>query len=95
MTNTFDIIIIGSGAGGGTMARALADSGARILVLERGDFVAQEDHNWNPDSVWKQLRYRTTETWLDEAGQAFRPVHALLRRRQHEVLGHGALSAEA
>lgn len=73
MTNSFDIIIIGSGAGGGTMARALADSGARILVLERGDFIAQEDQNWNPDSVWKQLRYRTTETWLDESGQAFRP----------------------
>ena len=73
MTNTFDIIIIGSGAGGGTMARALADSGARILVLERGDYIVQEDQNWNPDSVWKQLRYRTTETWLDESGQAFRP----------------------
>ena len=73
MTNTFDIIIIGSGAGGGTMARALAGSGARILVLERGDFIAQEEQNWNPDSVWKQLRYRTTETWLDETGHAFRP----------------------
>ena len=73
MTNTFDIIVIGSGAGGGTMARALAGCGARILVLERGDFIAKEDHNWNPDSVWKQLRYRTTETWLDEAGDAFRP----------------------
>ena len=73
MTNSFDIIIIGSGAGGGTMARALAGSGARILVLERGDFIVQEDQNWSPDSVWKQLRYRTTETWLDEAGQSFRP----------------------
>ena len=73
MTNTFDIIIIGSGAGGGTMARALVGSGARILVLERGDFIAQEEQNWNPDSVWKQLRYRTTETWLDETGHAFRP----------------------
>ena len=73
MTNSFDIIIIGSGAGGGTMARALAGSGARILVLERGDFIVQEDQNWSPDSVWKQLRYRTTETWLDEGGQAFRP----------------------
>jgi choline dehydrogenase-like flavoprotein len=73
VTNSFDIIIIGSGAGGGTMARALADSGARILVLERGDFIAEEEQNWNPDSVWKQLRYRTTETWLDETGLAFRP----------------------
>ena len=71
--NTFDIIIIGSGAGGGTIARELASSGAKILIVERGDFVPQEDHNWNPASVWKDLRYRTDETWLDEAGKSFRP----------------------
>ena len=71
--NTFDIIIIGSGAGGGTIARELAGTGAKILIVERGDFIPQEDHNWNPASVWKDLRYRTTETWLDEAGQPFRP----------------------
>ena len=73
VNTAFDIIIVGTGAGGGTMARALAGSGARILVLERGDFVAREDQNWNPEAVWKQLRYRTTETWLDESGKAFRP----------------------
>ena len=73
LTVTFDIIIIGSGAGGGTMARALAGSGARILVLERGGFVAQEEENWSPEAVWKQLRYRTTETWVDENGEPFRP----------------------
>jgi len=72
-SGAWDIIIIGSGAGGGTMARELADTGAKILILERGDFIAQEDHNWDPDAVWKQLRYRTTETWLDERGQPFRP----------------------
>jgi choline dehydrogenase-like flavoprotein len=71
--NTFDIIIIGSGAGGGTIARELAGTGAKILIVERGDFVPQEDQNWNPASVWKDLRYRTTETWLDEAGRSFRP----------------------
>ena len=71
--STFDIVIIGSGAGGGTIARELAGTGARILIVERGDFVPQEDHNWNPASVWKDLRYRTTETWLDEAGRSFRP----------------------
>jgi len=71
--NTFDIIIIGSGAGGGTIARELASTGAKILIVERGDFIPQEDHNWNPASVWKDLRYRTTETWLDEAGRSFRP----------------------
>ena len=71
--NTFDIIIIGSGAGGGTIARELASTGAKILIVERGDFIPQEDHNWNPASVWKDLRYRTTETWPDEAGRSFRP----------------------
>lgn len=69
----FDIIIIGSGAGGGTIARELAPTGAQILIAERGDFIPQEDQNWNPTSVWKDLRYRTTETWLDEAGNSFRP----------------------
>jgi len=73
VTTSFDIIVIGSGAGGGTIARELAATGAKILILERGDFIAQEDQNWNPDAVWKQLRYRTTETWLDEAGRPFRP----------------------
>ncbi|HEX6163778.1 MAG TPA: GMC family oxidoreductase [Vicinamibacterales bacterium] len=71
--NTFDIVIIGSGAGGGTIARELASTGARILIAERGDFIPQEDHNWNPAAVWKELRYRTSETWLDEAGRSFRP----------------------
>jgi len=70
---TFDIIIVGSGAGGGTVARELADTGAKILIVERGDFIPQEDQNWNPTSVWKDLRYRTSETWLDESGTPFRP----------------------
>ena len=71
--HTFDIIIIGSGAGGGTIARELAPTGRKILIVERGDFIPQEDQNWNPTAVWKDLRYRTTETWLDASGQAFVP----------------------
>jgi choline dehydrogenase-like flavoprotein len=71
--SSYDLIIIGSGAGGGTVARELAGSGARILIVERGDFIPQEEQNWNPSSVWRDLRYRTTETWLDEGGQPFRP----------------------
>jgi choline dehydrogenase-like flavoprotein len=69
----FDIIIIGSGAGGGTIAHALAGSSARILVLERGEFVPQEAENWDPEAVWKHLRYRVTERWLDRRGREFRP----------------------
>jgi choline dehydrogenase-like flavoprotein len=69
----FDIIIIGSGAGGGTIAHALAASSARILVLERGDFVPQEEENWDPEAVWKHLRYRVRERWLDREGREFQP----------------------
>ncbi len=73
MTHRYDIIIIGSGAGGGTIAHALSTTGARILVIERGDFIPQEEENWNPEAVWKHLRYRINEHWLDERGREFRP----------------------
>jgi choline dehydrogenase-like flavoprotein len=69
----YDIIIIGTGAGGGTMARALSTTDARILVVERGDFVPQEEENWDPEAVWRQLRYQTKERWVDDRGEEFRP----------------------
>ena len=69
----FDVIILGSGAGGGTLAHVLADSGAKILIVERGDFIPQEAENWDPNAVWKHLRYRNTDTWLDRDGRAFLP----------------------
>jgi choline dehydrogenase-like flavoprotein len=72
-TNGYDVVIIGSGAGGGTMAHALASSGARILIVERGDFIPQEDENWDPEAVWKHLRYQTRERWLDARGREFPP----------------------
>jgi len=68
-TEHFDIVIIGSGAGGGTMAHAIAKTGARLLVLERGEAIPREPENWNPGAVWKDLRYRTQERWLDERGR--------------------------
>ena len=95
VTERFDVIIIGSGAGGGTIAHALAPTGARILILERGDFVPQEEENWSADAVWKELRYRTPELWLDEQGRRVPALHALQRRRQHQVLGQRALPAAA
>ena len=72
-TEHYDIVVIGSGAGGGTVARALSESEARILVLERGDFVPREDENWDPTEVWKRLRYRSEERWFDKRGREFRP----------------------
>jgi choline dehydrogenase-like flavoprotein len=73
VTHAFDIVIIGTGAGGGTMAHALGETSARVLILERGDFVPQEDENWNPEAVWKHLRYQTRERWRDDRGREFRP----------------------
>ena len=73
MSDTYDVVVLGTGAGGGTMAHALSGAGARILLVERGDFVPQEAENWDPAAVWQRLRYRTTETWLDEIDQEFRP----------------------
>jgi choline dehydrogenase-like flavoprotein len=73
VTTNYDLIIIGSGAGGGTMAHALAPSGRRMLVLERGGFVPREPENWNPEAVWKHLRYRATERWSDARGESFLP----------------------
>ena len=73
MNQHYDIIIIGTGAGGGTMAQALSQTSARVLILERGDFVPQEDENWDPEAVWKHLRYRTKERWIDDRGREFTP----------------------
>ncbi len=76
MKNSADIVIIGTGAGGGTLARALSTSGAKILLIERGDFLPQEPENWSPEAVFLDNRYKAHETWLDGSGQTFKPgVH--------------------
>src|SRR5215471_1459701 len=69
----FDVIIIGTGAGGGTLAYHLAPSGKRILVLERGDYVAREKDNWNPKAVNVDAKYNTKESWRDVDGKELHP----------------------
>lgn len=73
MKTHFDVIIIGSGAGGGTVAKVLAGKNADVLLLERGAAIPQEDGNWDPTVVWQELRYRATEHWIDGAGKEFLP----------------------
>ncbi len=68
--NHFDVIIIGTGAGGGTLAYALAFSGKQILLLERGGYLPREKDNWNSRAVFIDKKYRSQETWYDENGQA-------------------------
>jgi choline dehydrogenase-like flavoprotein len=75
----FDVIIIGTGAGGATLARRLAPSGQRILLLERGDWLPREPENWNPAQVLIDDRYVSPDEWSDADGRAFAPaVHYLV-----------------
>ncbi len=69
----YDVIIIGTGAGGGTLARTLAPSGKKILVLERGNFLPKEKANWDSREVYGKDRYRTSEVWYGKDGKPFHP----------------------
>lgn len=104
----FDIIIIGTGAGGGTLAWKLAGSGKRILLLERGDYVPRERDNWDTRAVVTQGKYHVKEGWVDQHGKEFHAgTHyyvggntkfygaALVRLRREdfgEVRHHGGMS---
>jgi choline dehydrogenase-like flavoprotein len=108
MAEHYDVIIIGSGAGGGTLAHRLAPSGKRILLLERGGYLPREPENWDSGEIFLKSRYVTTEHWYDKHGVKFRP-HAqyyvggntkfygaiLFRLREQdfrEVRHHGGIS---
>src|ERR1700694_2014442 len=71
-----EVVVIGSGMGGGTTALALAQRGVDVLVLERGRRLPREPENWSPRAVFIERRYTPVEQWLDSAGGAFAPgVH--------------------
>jgi choline dehydrogenase-like flavoprotein len=104
----YDVIIIGSGAGGGTMAWKLAPSGKRILLLERGDYVPREKDNWSTRAVNLEGKYAAKEVWRDAEGAELHPHTnycvggntkfygaALFRLRQEdfgELKHHGGIS---
>jgi choline dehydrogenase-like flavoprotein len=72
----YDVVIVGTGAGGGTLANVLAQAGKRILLLERGDFLTRELANWDPEQVFVDERYISKDTWYEMSGQPFQPqVH--------------------
>jgi choline dehydrogenase-like flavoprotein len=103
----YDVIIIGSGAGGGTLALKLAPSGKRILILERGDYLPREKQNWDPAEVFVNNRYVSKDTWYDGDGRPFQPgVHyfvggatkmygaALFRLRKQDFTAHRTADGE-
>jgi choline dehydrogenase-like flavoprotein len=73
MADEYDVIIVGSGAGGGTLAHRLAPSGKRVLILERGDWLPREIENWDATAVFVDNRYVSKDTWYDQDGKAFQP----------------------
>ena len=73
MASHFDVIVIGSGAGGATLAQRLAPTGKSILILERGEHLPREAENWDPKAVFIQHRYRTKEQWYDKNNKPFTP----------------------
>ena len=68
-----DIAIIGAGVGGATLAWALRDTGVRVLVIERGDFLPREWQNWSPEAVHHESRYRNSDPWIGPEGDAVVP----------------------
>ena len=106
----YDIIIIGTGAGGGTILHKLRNSGKKILVLERGTYMPQEKENWDTTEVFLKERYHTTEVWKTNGKEDLHPgtgywvggntkVYgaALLRLREkdfEELQHHGGVSPE-
>jgi choline dehydrogenase-like flavoprotein len=73
MTTHYDVIIVGSGAGGGTLFHALAPTGTRVLLLERGDYVPREKDNWSTKAVNLDGKYNTEESWRDSDGRLLHP----------------------
>jgi choline dehydrogenase-like flavoprotein len=106
----FDVIIIGTGAGGGTLVHALAPTGKRILILERGPYVPREKDNWSTSAVNVEAKYNTKEIWHDKDGKELHPHTnyyvggntkfygaALFRLRKEdfgELKHHGGISPE-
>ena len=66
--STYDVIIVGTGAGGGTLAAKLAPSGKKILLLERGSWLPREPDNWDTAAVFVDGRYISPDTWYDTKG---------------------------
>ncbi len=69
----YDVIVIGSGPGGASLAYRLADSNKKILLLERGDYLPRSEKNWSSQAVFVDGIYQTRELWTNAEGESFSP----------------------
>ena len=80
--NRYDLIVIGSGPGGGSLAQRLAPAGKRILMLKRGGYLPRSRANWDAKTVFVDGKYQATDTWYGKTGESFTPS------RHHYVGGN-------
>jgi choline dehydrogenase-like flavoprotein len=71
--NHYDLIVIGSGPGGASLAQRVAATGKRILLLERGDYLPRSPANWDSQVVFVDGAYQAKETWYGADGSRFHP----------------------
>jgi choline dehydrogenase-like flavoprotein len=64
---------VGSGMGGATCAAALTHTGARILILERGERLRDSADARDARAIFQRGVFRPQESWLDGAGRSFNP----------------------
>ena len=95
MANQYDVIIIGSGAGGGTLARHLAPSGKRILLLERGGWLPREPRELGCRGSVRQKPLRLAGDLVRQGRQAVPARRPLFRRRRDQDVRRRALPAAA
>lgn len=69
----YDVVILGAGVGGGAMANRLSATGARVLMIERGNYLPREADNWSVKAVFHTRKYTAKETWRDKDGKDFNP----------------------
>jgi choline dehydrogenase-like flavoprotein len=89
----YDLIVVGSGPGGASLAQRLAPTGKRILILERGDYLPREEANWSAQGRLRRRQISGDETWTNAKRRQLQPGAALLCRRQLQGLRRRALPA--
>ena len=69
-----DIIIIGSGMGGASLAYGLRGSGKRVLILERGERLADSPEARDAEAIFGRSHFKSDEHWFDAEGQIRKEV---------------------
>jgi len=96
-TEQYDVIIVGSGAGGSAAAYRLTQSGQRVLLLEKGGHLPRDGSTLDVKTVFNEGRFKNQVEWSDGDGNTFIPGEyynvggktkwygaALLRMSPHE-----------